>query len=468
MGQNANSHVFEPTMLREYDIRGIIGETLNAADARALGRAFARAMVRANCRRAAIGYDGRLSSPMLEEALVQGLAESGIDVVRVGLGPTPMLYYAVNTYKDERGGVDAGIMITGSHNPPNYNGFKMMLGLKPFYGEQIQELGRIAAAGDFPTGSGTVVKADIAEAYIDRLVQDYDGKRGLTVAWDAGNGATGDTMRALTARLPGRHILLNDKIDGTFPAHHPDPTEPHNLIQLQETVAAEKCDLGIAFDGDGDRIGVVDGKGNIIWGDQLMIILARDVLQSLPGATIIADVKASQVLFDEIARMGGKPLMWRTGHSLIKSKMAETKAPLAGEMSGHIFFAHRYYGFDDALYAAVRLLGILDRGERSLADIRAEFPVVVNTPELRFPCSDTRKFPVIAEIRDRLRAAGADMSDIDGVRVRLGSGWWLLRASNTQDVLVARAEAQSEADLAVLKAALSEQLRLSGINPPQF
>lgn len=463
MPQNLASHRFNPTILREYDVRGIIGETLDPEDARALGRAFARVMARENYRRAAVGYDGRLSSPLLEEALIAGLAESGIDVVRVGLGPTPMLYYAVNTI-----GVDAGIMITGSHNPPNYNGFKMMLGKKSFYGAEIQELGRIAAAGDFPSGTGGVTSADLSAAYVDRLVQDYDGQRELTVAWDAGNGATGEIMRALTAKLPGRHILLNDRIDGTFPVHHPDPTEPHNLVQLQETVAAGKCDLGIAFDGDGDRIGVVDGKGNILWGDQLLVILARDVLQSLPGATIIADVKASQVLFDEIARMGGKPLMWRTGHSLIKSKMAETQAPLAGEMSGHIFFAHRYYGFDDALYAAVRLLGIVARSDRSIAEMRAALPAVVNTPELRFPCSETRKFTVIGEVRDRLKAAGADVADIDGVRVRRGTGWWLLRASNTQDVLVARAEAQSGPELAVLKAALAEQLTLSGINPPQF
>jgi phosphomannomutase len=272
----------------------------------------------------------------------------------------------------------------------------------------------------------------------------------------------------LTARLPGEHVLLNETIDGNFPAHHPDPTEPKNLVQLQAAVAAHRCDLGIAFDGDGDRIGVVDGKGRILWGDQLMVLLAGDILKARPGATIIADVKASQVLFDEIARMGGTPLMWRTGHSLIKTKMAETGAPLAGEMSGHIFFADRYYGYDDALYAAVRLLGIVARGTTSVAEMRDLLPAVVNTPELRFPCSETRKFAAIDEVRARLRQAGAEVSDIDGVRVRTPDGWWLLRASNTQDVLVARAEARDEAGLNRLKALLVEELSRSGIAPPPF
>jgi phosphomannomutase len=288
------------------------------------------------------------------------------------------------------------------------------------------------------------------------------------VAWDAGNGATGEALKLLTARLPGRHLLLNEVIDGRFPAHHPDPTEAKNLTQLQDAVRREGCDLGIAFDGDGDRIGVIDGEGRILWGDQFMVFLAGDVIRSRPGATIIADVKASQVLFDEVARLGGTPLMWRTGHSLIKTKMAEVGAPLAGEMSGHIFYADRYYGYDDALYAAVRLLGIVARSDESLARMRDRLPTVVNTPELRFPCSETRKFAVIEEVRDRLRKAGADMSDIDGVRVRTPDGWWLLRASNTQDVLVARAEAKDEAGLDRLKALLTEQLSASGLAPPAF
>lgn len=290
----------------------------------------------------------------------------------------------------------------------------------------------------------------------------------MKIAWDAGNGSAGEAMAMLCAKLPGEHILLNETIDGTFPAHHPDPTIPKNLEQLRDTVLAQGCDLGIAFDGDGDRIGVIDGMGRILWGDQLMVFLAADVLAGKPGSEIIADVKASQTLFDEVARMGGKPVMWRTGHSLIKARMAETGAPLAGEMSGHIFFADRYYGYDDALYAAVRLLGFLARSDRSIAELRDSLPQPVNTPELRFPCGETRKFEVIEEVADRLRKAGADLSDVDGVRVRTADGWWLLRASNTQDVLVARCEAADEAGLERLKAALVEQVRASGVEPPAF
>src|SRR5260221_7814084 len=305
-----------------------------------------------------------------------------------------MLYYAAFTLD-----VDGGFRNRGSQNPADYNGLKMVIQKKSFFGPDIQRLGQIAAAGDFPAGAGAVTVHSVFDAYVDRLLQDYDGRNRLKIAWDAGNRATGDPLLQLTAGLPGEHILLNQTIDGTFPAHHPDPTEPKNLVQLQTAVAKHRCDLGIAFDGDGDRIGVVDGKGRILWGDQLMVLLAEDVIKTRPGATIIADVKASQVLFDEIARMGGTPLMWRTGHSLIKTKMAETGAPLAGEMSGHIFFGDRYYGYDDWLYAAVRLLGILARGTTSLAALRDRLPAVVNTPALRFPCSDTRKFAVIEEVR---------------------------------------------------------------------
>jgi len=373
-----------------------------------------------------------------------------------------MLYFAVNTLD-----VDGGIMVTGSHNPANYNGFKLMLGKKSFFGQDIQRLGRLAAEVPRPAArAGQVAEKAVDAAYIARIVADYDGTRPLHVVWDAGNGATGEVLQRLVQKLPGKHVLLNERIDGRFPAHHPDPTEAKNLVQLQQAVADNRADLGIAFDGDGDRIGVVDGKGRILWGDQFMVVLAGDVIRARPGATIIADVKASQVLFDEVARMGGTPLMWRTGHSLIKTKMAEIGAPLAGEMSGHIFYADRYYGYDDALYAAVRLLGIVSRSGESLAQMRDRLPVVVNTPELRFPCSEARKFAVIDEVRQRLKRAGAAMSDIDGVRVKTGDGWWLLRASNTQDVLVARAEAKDEAGLLRLKALLAEQLRASGMTPP--
>jgi len=457
------AHNFHPSILREYDIRGIVGDTLSADDARTIGRAFGSLVVRAGGRRICLGYDGRLSSPELAAALADGLVSAGCDVIRVGRGPTPMLYFSVYHFE-----ADGGIMVTGSHNPPDYNGFKMMLGAKPFYGDDIKTIGTMAAAGDFETGSGAVTDKPVFDAYVERVAGEFQDETDLSVAWDAGNGAAAEAMVAVTSRLPGRHILLNETIDGTFPSHHPDPTVAANLVQLQAAVRDKGCDLGIAFDGDGDRIGAVDENGEILWADQLLAVLAREVLADAPGATVIADVKASQLLFDEIARLGGEPLMWKTGHSLIKAKMKETGAPLAGEMSGHIFFADRYYGFDDALYAAVRLLGVLVRGSESLAQIGQRLSGALNTPELRFPCDDDRKFAVVEEVRKRLDEAGADVNGVDGVRVLTADGWWLLRASNTQAVLVARCEARDEAGMERLKGALVDQLAHSRVEAPAF
>ena len=458
-------HSFDPTTLREYDIRGIVGRTLHSADAFAIGRTFGTIVAREGGARVAVGYDGRLSSPELEQVLVDGLKASRMQVLRVGRGPTPMLYYAATELA-----TDGAVMVTGSHNPPEYNGFKMMLGRKPFYGEAIQQLGAMAAAGDVvEEAAGTDEQLDIVDQYVARLISDWDGGDHLmNVVWDNGNGAAGEVLQRLVSGLPGHHVVLNAEIDGRFPAHHPDPTVARNLQQLIGEVARTEADLGIGFDGDADRIGVVDDTGHILFGDQIMVVLSRDVLREKPGATIIADVKASQVLFDEIAKAGGKPLMWKAGHSLIKAKMAEVGAPLAGEMSGHIFFADRWYGFDDALYAAVRLLGVLARAQRNLSEIRAELPAVVNTPELRFDCPEEHKFRVIEEVAARLREAGADAVTIDGVRVRTPDGWWLLRASNTQAVLVARAEATSAEGLERLKDELSAQLHASGIEAPDF
>lgn len=459
------AHRFDPTVLREYDIRGIVGKTLHGADAFAIGRAFGSIVARAGGTEVAVGYDGRLSSPALEAELVAGLKASGMAVIRIGRGPTPMLYYAATVLK-----TGGAIMLTGSHNPPDYNGFKMMLAGKPFFGAQIKQIGTMAAAGDVvPEATGSDRAIDISDEYIARLARDWDGgDRALKVVWDNGNGAAGDVLVRLVRHLPGSHTILFPEIDGKFPNHHPDPTVPKNLEALAAEVQKQGADLGIAFDGDADRIGVVDDTGVMMFGDQLLVVLARDVLAQHPGATIIADVKASQVLFDEIARAGGKPEMWRTGHSLIKARMAETGCPLAGEMSGHIFFNDRWYGFDDALYAGVRLLGILARTTLALSAVRRALPQVVNTPELRFDCDDHRKFEVIAEVAARLRAAGATMSDIDGVRVNTADGWWLLRASNTQAVLVARCEAATEAGLERLKSALVAQLEASGLAAPDF
>ncbi len=463
------SHRFDPTILREYDIRGVVGDSLTTADATAIGLTFAAAVAgdgEPAGKRVCVGYDGRLSSPDMEAALTDGLTRGGVDVLLAGLGPTPMLYYAVH-----HADADGGIMVTGSHNPPDYNGFKFMLGKNSFFGESIQQLGQLAGAGLeslAATTPGTASAAPVFEPYVANLAAAYGAEIGLRVAWDAGNGATGDALCKLVERLPGDHILLNETIDGRFPVHHPDPTQPENLEQLIAVVTERDCDAGIAFDGDGDRIGVVDREGEILWGDQLMAIFAADLLNESPGATIITDVKASQTLFDQIERLGGHPLMWRTGHSLIKQKMAETHAPLAGEMSGHIFFADRYYGFDDALYAAVRLLNIVARSDRSLAEMRNQLPATVNTPELRFDCADDRKFAVVDEVRARLAASDADINGIDGVRVNTADGWWLLRASNTQPVLVARCEAVDETGLDRLKGNLVGHLVQSGIEPPKF
>jgi phosphomannomutase len=458
-------HEFDPTLLREYDIRGIVGKTLHPADAFAIGRAFGSVVARAGGKTVVVGYDGRLSSPELEPPLVDGLMASGMEVVRVGRGPTPMLYYAATTLPG-----DGAVMVTGSHNPPDYNGFKFMLGKKPFFGEQIARIGTMASSGDVvdeaPGGERTI---DVLKEYVARLLSDWDGgDRLLKVVWDNGNGAAGEVLEKLINGLPGEHTVLNGEIDGNFPAHHPDPTVPKNLVQLIGAVRAQGADIGIAFDGDADRIGVVDDTGEILFGDQLLIIMARDVLKQHPGATIISDVKASQVLFDEIALAGGAPLMWKTGHSLIKAKMAETGSPLAGEMSGHVFFADKWYGFDDALYAAVRVLGIVARGSGPLSAARRALPHVVNTPELRFDCEESRKFRVIEEVAARLKEAGAKVADIDGVRVQTPDGWWLLRASNTQAVLVARAEATTPEGLERLKHALVEQLTASGLAAPDF
>ncbi|HLT79032.1 MAG TPA: phosphomannomutase/phosphoglucomutase [Ferrovibrio sp.] len=451
-------HQFDASILREYDIRGIVGTTLSVRDAKAIGQAFGTLVAANGGHTVVIGQDGRLSSPSLANGLAKGLKAAGIDVLRIGIGPTPMLYFAAKHL-----GADGGIMVTGSHNPPDYNGFKMVMNSRSFFGSDIQKLGSIMRSGKFAQGRGRSIRRSVIGAYVRRLMRDAELTRSLSVVWDPGNGAACNVVESITRHLPGRHIVLNGEVDGTFPAHHPDPTLPETLEQLRATVLSEGCDLGIAFDGDGDRLGVVDNRGNILWGDQLMILWSEEILRRQPGSTIIADVKTSQTVFDAITRMGGKPIMWKTGHSLIKAHMAETGAVFAGEMSGHIFFADRYYGFDDALYAAVRLLNIVARSSRSLADMNDKLPKMLNTPELRIEVDESRKFRIIDEVKARLRASGADVNDIDGVRVSTPDGWWLLRASNTQNVLVGRCEAADADGLARLKALLSEQLVASGV-----
>lgn len=451
------THNFDPTSLREYDIRGIVGKTLHPADAEAIGRGFGTRVRRAGGTRVVVGRDGRMSSIDMETALVAGLTAAGVDVVRIGLGPTPMLYYAEATLE-----VDGGIQITGSHNPADYNGFKMVLQQKPFFGADIQDIGKLAAEGDWEEGEGTVSDHDIVDDYVGRLMAGYSGGT-YKIGWDAGNGAAGPIIEKLVQLIPGEHHTLYTDVDGNFPNHHPDPTEEKNLVDLKALVAEKQLDFGLAFDGDGDRIGAIDGQGRVIWGDQLLSILAEPVLREVPGATIIADVKASQALYDRIAELGGHPLMWKTGHSLIKTKMKETGSPLAGEMSGHIFFAHNYYGFDDALYAAIQLIRSAHVIGKSITELRSEMPAMVNTPEMRFQVDESRKFAVVTEVLERLKNEGAEVNDTDGARVNTPDGWWLLRASNTQDVLVARAEAKDQAGLDRLMGMIDAQLAASGL-----
>lgn len=457
----------DPGILRAYDIRGVYEETLDETTAYSIGKGFATLIAERNQTDRPIivtARDGRLSSPALSDALKAGMASAGAEVLDAGLGPTPMLYFGVYHLK-----AHAGIMVTGSHNPPTHNGFKMTAGSMPFYGDDIQIIGQRVAEGSVREAQGSIADRPLLDAYVERLMKDYrsDSGKPLTVVWDPGNGAAGEVVDKLAARLPGTHITLNTAIDGTFPAHHPDPTVPANLVQLIDAVKKHNADLGVAFDGDGDRLGAVDAEGNILWGDQMMVFFSRDILTRMPGACIIADVKASQTLFDDITAHGGRAIMWKTGHSLIKAKMIEEKAAIAGEMSGHIFFADTYYGFDDGLYSAIRLIDLVAHSEETLGEMRAKLPVVMNTPEIRIDVPAERKFDIVEEIRRRVKVEAAkgtyEVNEVDGVRVRYGNGWWLARASNTQAALIVRCEAQDDATLRTLKTMVEEQLAASGI-----
>ena len=458
-----NPHIF-----REYDIRGVADRDLTEALVTDLGTTFA-AHVREKSGKAAplvaVGRDGRHSSPRLGACLAAGLARGGVDVVDVGLIPTPGLYFATHHFA-----ADAGVMLTGSHNPPDYNGLKMScLGL-PVYGAEIQALReRLERGVEVGARPGRVRREEIIEIYLRRLLQDYRPGRPVRVVMDCGNGATGVVAPELLKRLPGvAGEVLFAEVDGTFPNHHPDPTIPENLVDLWSAMQRTGAELGIAFDGDGDRIGALDEAGRVVWGDRLMILFARQLLKERPGQTVIGDVKCSQLLFDAVAAAGGTPLMWKTGHSLVKAKMKETGAPLGGEMSGHLFFADRYLGFDDALYAAVRLIEAVAAEETPLSGRLADLPEVYSTPELRLECPDARKFQVMERVVAEQRRRGGEYSDIDGVRVKRPGGWWLLRVSNTQPALVARVEADSREKLLDLVAEVETILAQEGIAFPAW
>ncbi|HEY1096774.1 MAG TPA: phosphomannomutase/phosphoglucomutase [Alphaproteobacteria bacterium] len=456
---------FHPTILREYDIRGVVGKTLNEPDAYAVGRTFGTVIRQKGGSKVGICYDGRHSSPSLTDSLIKGFIDSGLIVENYGLAPTPLAYFAI--YHRDMDGV---VAITGSHNPPEYNGIKMALREGPVFGEMIRQFGAMAAKGDVIDGTGSVSNVNIDDAYIDRLTQDYlsFNKKPMKIAWDAGNGVVGHLLKKFTDKIPGEHILLYDDVDGDFPNHHPDPLVEKNLVELKRVVKEQNCDLGIAFDGDGDRVGAIDRNGNIMWPDQFVTLYAKDVLQRHPGAKIVLDIKCGTNASNMIKEFGGEPVLWKAGHSLIKSKMKEIGSPLGGELSGHIFFKDGFYGHDDALYCAVRLLNVIIQfGD--LADLQNMFPETFTTPEMRFEVPDEDKFDMVERVKAYANSkVGKDVAvfDIDGVRLNTPYGWWLLRASNTQNALTARVEGLTAAKRDELFADLQHALKVADVPVP--
>ena len=436
-------HKFNKSIFRAYDIRGIVADTLSVQDAYYIGYNFAK-KIRDKFKSAniVVGYDGRLSSPILEKSLIQGLFDNGANIIRIGLCPSPMLYFASIRLRAE-----GAIMITGSHNPSNYNGFKILTKEGSYFGKELSSLMKIKA---MPLIHGKIHYFDISNSYISNLVSAISFKNNnLKVVWDPGNGSTGNIIKKLIKHIPGEHILINSEVDGTFPSHHPDPTEEKNLVEIKKTIKKYHADIGIAFDGDGDRIGVLDSKANFVSGDKLLLLFAMDILKKKPESKIIADVKASNLIFKTIRSLGGTAIMSKTGHSLIKTKMKETKALLAGEMSGHIFFADEYYGFDDAIYASIRLLNIMSQGF-NIKGFLEKFKNLYSTPEIKVFCEDSNKFKIIDKIIKITSKKYRDVSYIDGVRVNLSYGWWLIRASNTQPAIIVRCEANSKKSLTTL------------------
>lgn len=433
--------MLKPTIFREYDIRGIADSELLSPDIEILGRALGTFLQRNSGRKISLGRDCRVSSDRLRAALLKGLLGSGCHVTEIGVVPTPLLYYSAVHFA-----MDGAVMITGSHNPAEFNGFKTVCGAGTLHGETIQEVRKMIDAGDLATGQGEHDCADAITPYVEEVAAQFHWERRIKVVVDAGNGTGGPTMSKLLARLNCDAVELFFDMDGTFPNHHPDPTVPKNLKHLADAVREHKADLGIAFDGDSDRIGAVDENGEVIFGDMLLLIYGREILTRKPGSTFIAEVKCSQVLYDELARLGGNPIMYKTGHSLIKAKMKEEHAELAGEMSGHMFFKDRYHGYDDALYAACRLMEIVANSGKPLSHQLAGLPKMVSTPEIRVDCPDEIKFEVVEKVARHFQGK-RDVIDVDGVRVKFANGWGLLRASNTQPVLVMRFEAGTQADL---------------------
>ena len=450
------SHSFNKNIIREYDIRGVYNKTLFDKDAKILGNLFGLKIGEGGI--VNVAYDGRNSSFKLKESLIDGLMEVGANVNEIGLGPTPMLYYSCAEMN-----VGSGIIVTGSHNPKTHNGFKIVYNHSPFFGEDLKILGKKAENFEFKTVKAKKSKIDIKEKYLSRLIKNFVQKKEINVVWDAGNGSAGELMKKLSNKIKGKKIILYEKIDGNFPNHHPDPSESKNLEDCQKFILKNNLDVGLAFDGDGDRLGVVDDRGRVISGDKVLLLLAKQMLNK-KKIKVIADVKCSQVLFDEIKKLGGEIIMSKTGHSHVKNNLKKFDAHLAGEMSGHIFFSEGYYGFDDALYSAVKVLEILNENKKKLSELVDEIPNAFNTPEIRIECKDEFKFNVIKIVSDNLRKENKNIIDIDGVRVLDDDGWWLLRASNTQPALVVRCESSSKNGLEKQKKNVLDQLKKTEYN----
>ncbi|MCX7958146.1 MAG: phosphomannomutase/phosphoglucomutase [Deltaproteobacteria bacterium] len=434
-------------IFREYDIRGIVEKDLMDDDVYTLSRAIGTYLVQNGSKRLSVGRDCRPSSDHISEIIIRGLTECGLDITDIGVVPTPVFYFSLFELN-----ADGGVMITASHNPSEYNGFKVALGKSTIYGKEILKLYDIAVAGKFVSGKGSFRTESVTEKYIDFVANNIKpGSRRFKVAVDGGNGTGGPVAVEILKRLGIQFEPLYCEMDGRFPNHHPDPTLVEAMQDLIRVVKEKNCEIGVGYDGDSDRIGVVDNKGNIVWGDQLMIIFAKEILKEKPGATFIAEVKCSKILYDEIRKAGGNPVMWRTGHSLIKAKMKEVEAELAGEMSGHMFFANRYFGYDDAIYSSMRLIELLSKSDKTFDTIISEIPKMKSTPEIRFDMPDEKKFKIVELLKEYFRSRNYSVIDIDGVRVTFPDGWGLVRASNTQPALVLRFEAETDKRLNEIK-----------------
>lgn len=452
---------FDKEVLREYDIRGIVGQNINENTAYTIGRTFGQTVKsKLNSNTIVTGCDGRLTSPSLHKALCYGLRDSGAKVINIGMGPTPMTYFAHYHLK-----ADAAVMVTGSHNPSEYNGFKMVFDKHSFFAEDIQNLQKLIDDDNLQLKIGEIINKDITQDYVRRNLLNINLKKKLKIAWDPGNGAMGTVMREISEKLTNsENIIINEDVDGNFPNHHPDPTVPKNMEQLIATVINNKCDVGLAFDGDGDRLGVIDNLGNLVWADQYMLLLCEEISKLYDNPKIIMDVKCSKVFFDEAKKMGCDPVMSRTGHSPIKEKMKELNSPLSGEMSGHVCYGDDFYGYDDAMYVGLRLLRLLSNQNLPLSELISSYPNTYSTPETRFDVDESKKFAIIDEVKNRIKETDQKIIDIDGVRVENDHGWFLMRASNTQNQLTCRAESTTKDGLHELVKIIENQLSLSGVN----